>query len=165
MKVFALLVSLFLLWGFRGQAQTGANPFSLEITDWNHASLIYEGRHTYIMTDTSVQVFTTPIFSRQMQLLYAQKISPFTQSIIDLSNLNVEALDTFYFNQCIMPTSGEEYTVTFKNATSNKSIMLHHYYLKQIDSIIVLFNDNLPEAFKIKYLTNTTRQDCALSKK
>ena len=170
MKALPLLILIFHVLALCGRAQTtgdpipevSAKPFNLAITDWNHASLIFKGTFLYVMSETHVKVFNVPAFEQQKHLLYSKKISKLTRSVIDLSNLNLDSLNDFYVNNCIMITSGEEYSVTYKNETSHKSINLHHYYLKQIQHIIELFNENLPEKFKIKYLTQETKQDCIL---
>jgi hypothetical protein len=74
----------------------------------------------------------------------------------------MDSLKDYYFNYCVMITSGDEYFLNFTNSSTKKSISLHHYYLKQLEEIIQLINTNLPKKYQFQYLTSGERQDCKL---
>ena len=143
-------------------APDSAKAFTLTIFEFNHAERLMKGAMKYIVTDTTIKVLNIPIFEEKGTIIFSKSLSKFTKSIAQISIANLDSLKDLYFNYCIMITSGNEYSLTFKNSSTSKSISLHDYYLKPIEDIIELVNKNLPEKYKIKYLTKETKQDCEL---
>ena len=98
---------------------------------------------------TSKTVYLKPVKNNQTLI-----------STIDKSGL--DSLKDYYFNNCVMITSGDEYFLDFESNSTQKSISLHHYYLKQLDDIIQIINSNLPKEYRFQYLAKDTKQDCSL---
>jgi len=100
------------------------------------------------------------MFSDKDTILLSKKID--TNSIEQIKNIRLESLKDFYFNYCIMATSGNEYFISTTIDTVNKKISLHHYYDKQIERLINELNKNIPDDLKLDYLTNDTKQNCKM---
>lgn len=136
--------------------------FRLSFSTFNHAERIFNGTTTYLLTETSIKVTKTFFGETKSKTVYL-KSSPKTQTLIStIDKIGLDSLRDFYFNNCIMITSGDEYFLDFISNSINKSISLHHYYLKQLDDIIQIINSNLPEKYQFRYLSKDTKQDCAL---
>lgn len=134
------------------------SKFLLIISTFNHAQKIYEGTLTYILTDNNLSIERRPMFSEKDTTLFFKKID--NTSLEQIKSIRLDKLKDFYFNECVMITSGNEYFVstTFDNIT--KTIHLHHYYDRQIEILINELNLQLPDSLKIRYLTSDTKQDC-----
>jgi hypothetical protein len=98
------------------------------------------------------------MFSDKDTTFFAKKVD--ANSINRIKNIHLDTLKDFYFNRCIMTTSGNEYVVSTTIATVTKTIQLHHYYDKQIEILINELNKQIADSLKIDYLTNDTKQDC-----
>ena len=168
MKASILLIFAFLISGHALQARAqkvpspklSAEHFKLEITDLNHDARWYPGILLYVRTDRYVKVFDIPDWGQAKHLIFLKRIPRGAKSTIDLFKLKLDSLDNSYSNPCILPTSGEELKVTFRRSKHFKSITLHNYYLKQVGHIVELFNDGMPEQFRIIYQPNVTWQEC-----
>jgi len=134
--------------------------FSLSISTYNHAEQIYNGITTYNLTNDTLTIRKTFMFSDKDTILLSKKID--TNSIEQIKNIRLESLKDFYFNYCIMATSGNEYFISTTIDTVNKKISLHHYYDKQIERLINELNKNIPDDLKLDYLTNDTKQNCKM---
>ncbi len=98
------------------------------------------------------------MFSDKDTILFSKRIDD--NSIEQIESIRIDSLKDFYFNNCIMATSGNEYFISTTIDTVNKKIALHHYYDKQIEKLITELNKNIPDIFKLDYLTSETKQDC-----
>lgn len=98
------------------------------------------------------------MFSDEDTLLFSKKIDK--NSLEQIKNIRLDSLQDFYFNYCIMATSGNEYFVSTTVDTITKKISLHHYYNSQIERLINELNKHVPYTLKHNYLTKDTQQDC-----
>ena len=139
---------------------TTISKFSLTISTCNHATLLFEGYLIYNLTDSILSIsrkFTIP--ENDTVLLLTKTID--RNSIYKIQNIRIDSLEDFYFNFCIMPTSGDIYNVsTIINDTIKKTIHLHHYYEEHIEMITSELDKHIPNNLKINYLTRETKQDC-----
>jgi len=78
----------------------------------------------------------------------------------EIRSLALNTLQEYYFNNCVMITSGNEYRISITDGMTSKRIRLHHYYLKQIEQLVAIINNQSPEKYRIHYLTESTKQDC-----
>ena len=136
------------------------SKFSLTIDKCNHATLLFEGYLIYNLTDSILSIsreFT--ILGNDTVLLLTKTID--RNSIYKIQNIRIDSLEDFYFNRCILPTSGNRYNVsTIINDTIKKTIHLHHYYEEHIEMITSELDKHIPDDLKINYLTRETKQDC-----
>jgi hypothetical protein len=168
MKASILLIFAFLISGHANQARATIVPsqklpaehFRLEFTDLNHDTRWYPGILLYVRTDRYVKVFDIPDWGQAKHLIFSKRLPRAAKSTIDFLNLKLDSLDNAYSNPCILPTCGEEFKVTFRRSKYYKSITLHNYYLKQVGHIVKLFNDGIPEQFRIIYQPKVTWQEC-----
>jgi len=171
MKILAVTIFIFSVTLVLGQNQliidnidskVSINKFEVSLSTFNHAERFYNGTTTYLLTESSIKVTKIFFGNPKSNIVYENSI-PKTQMLISkINNIELDSLHEFYFNNCVMITSGNEYFLDFVNNKSKKSISLHHYYLKQLDDIIQLINSNLPKKYQFQYLTKDTKQDCSL---
>lgn len=159
MKILALLLLLFFASPSAGQDTTA---FKLTFTTYNHAERIFNGTTTYILTPSWLKVAKTYYGDTNSKTVYSKSLSKKQKVASSISNIRLDSLKEFYFNYCVMATSGNEYFLDYLNNSTNKRIRLHHYYLKELDDIIQIINSNLPKKYRIRYLTRNTKQDCNL---
>lgn len=168
-----LEVVLFLLWTSACFGQTNSSKlidksaltksvFKIYFTTFNSAERIFNGTTTYFLTDSIIKVTKTFFDDTTRKTVY---LSPIKNRHVLISSINKIALDSlqdYYFNTCVMITSGEHYIFDFEKSSTKKTISLHHYYLKQLDEIIQIINSNLPKKYHYRYLPQDTKHDCAL---
>lgn len=131
---------------------------SLSITTYNHAEQILNGITTYDLKNDTLKIHKSFMFSDIDTMLFSKKIDD--NSIEQIRSIRIDNLKDFYFNNCIMATSGNEYFISTTINTVNKKISLHHYYDKQIERLIKEFNKHIPDNLKLDYLKSETKQDC-----
>jgi hypothetical protein len=134
--------------------------FSLSITTYNHAEQLFNGITTYDLKNDTFKIHRSFMFSDKDTILLSKIID--NNSIDQIKNIRLDSLKDFYFNYCIMATSGNEYFISTTIDTVNKEISLHHYYNEQIERLINELNKNIPDNFKLDYLTKDTNQDCKM---
>lgn len=145
----------------KAKNRLSAKGFKLTILSFNHAEMLGNGMMSLKMTENYLELTNIPFLDRRKKrIVFSKKLSKFENSIIQISSFNLDTLKDYYMNQCIVPTSGNEYSIKYKTKNVAKEIGLHHYYLKQIDDLIRLVNLNLPSEYQIKYLLSDTEQDC-----
>ena len=132
--------------------------FSISITTYNHAEQIFNGITTYDLINDTLKIHKSFMFSDKDTILLSKKIDD--NSIEQIKSIRIDSLKDFYFNNCIMATSGNEYFILTTIDTVIKKISLHHYYDKQIERLINELNKNIPDNLKLDYLTSETKQDC-----
>ncbi len=169
-ETFLLLMAILLFPEMNAEAQSTQNEtqydsskqFKITIGTYNHAERVFGGTMYYNISDSLLQVLNIPLFDTVVKVVFSKSLSDGEETMIKTSVRNLDSLKDFYFNYCIMPTSGDEFSVRFENDSGPKSIWLHHYYLEQIKELVESMNVNLPKEYKIKYLRKGTKQDCAL---
>lgn len=171
MKILAALIFLSFYSVAFGQNQLDKNilvnkdsidKFSISFSTFNHAERIFNGTTTYLLTESSIKVTKTYFGDTKSKTVYLKSISKTPILISALNNINLDTLKDYYFNNCIMITSGDEYFLDFVNRSTKKSISLHHYYLRQLDDIIQIINSTVPKKYQFQYLAKDTKQDCSL---
>jgi hypothetical protein len=169
MNQFALIISFVCTSAVFGQTQSSKkgltdsdHSFNLSFTTFNHAEWLFNGSTTYLLTDTSVKVMNTAFGEKNSRTIFSKTLSASENPAITVYNYRLDTLKDFYFNYCVIMTSGDEYFLDVKSSTIKKQIRLHHYYLKQLDDIIQLINSHLPEEYQFSYLTKNEKQDCTL---
>ena len=122
--------------------------------------MLFEGASTFTVTKKSIKVYSWYFGGKKAKRVYTKHLS--SQAKADLLNLisSIDTLQKFYFNYCVIATSGNETTVSIKSGTHSKMITLHHYYLKPIAELVERINIELPKKYKIHYLSRNTKQDC-----
>lgn len=138
---------------------TTQHAFSLSIFTFSHATLI-EGTMTYTIKNNRLKSIRHGMFSKQNTVLLSRKLT--SDDIEQFRGIPISTLKDFYYNNCVMATSGEEYGVTVTNDSVTKTVRLHHYYEPQIEKLMQCLNHFLPEELKINYANSATKQDCKL---
>lgn len=151
-----LLFPVFSLLTFLANGQS-TEPFSISFNTYNHAELL-SGGTSFILNNDSLVIKKGGI--KTGRIVFSKEID---KKIIDeIRSLGLNSLEEYYFNNCVMITSGNEYRISFTDGKTFKRICLHHYYLKQIEQLVVIINNQIPEKYKINYQTGKTKQDCEL---
>lgn len=138
------------------------SAFKISFTTFNHAQRLYNGITTYILTASSIKVKKVFLGDTTSKTVFARRIGNKHNLIATFDKLRLDSIEDYYFNYCVMITSGNEYFLTFENRTTKRRVSLHHYYLKQFDDIVQIINANLPRKYRCQYLTKDTKQDCQL---
>ena len=141
------------------KSQNNNAGFKLVFTKGNHAEFWALGMNSiYILTDTSLT------FRRQRQDPKSDSVIMIQASskyILDqIKSIKWYDLKEYYFNECVMTTSGDEYYLSVTSDSVVKKINLHYYYLEEFDQLTNCLNKLLPDNYKIYYLTSDTKQDC-----
>jgi len=142
------------------EPKNSLSKFSLSISTFNHAEQLYKGITTYNLTNDSLIIRKTFLFSNKETILLSKKID--NNSIDQIKNIHLDNLKDFYFNYCIMATSGTEYLIKISTEIYNNKISIHHYYVKQIEKLINELNKIIPDNLKLEYLTKDIKQDCKM---
>ena len=113
---------------------------------------------TYTLKNDHLTISRRVLFSKKEEVLYSGQIK---QALLEpLIHFNSDTLNTFYYNYCVVSTSGNEYFITLTKGTLEKRISLHHYYHAQVEALIKLLNLCIPEEYSIHYLGRDTKQNC-----
>ncbi len=134
------------------------SQFSLSLSTYNHAELISESTMTYQLKNDSFTITRQGKFAKADSLLFSSTIE--RNLVGQIMMMKLDTLDDIYINKCVMGTSGTEYHISIQRDTISKSIYLHHYFLQQIEDLIVNINKVVPEKYKIDYISSNTRQNC-----
>lgn len=167
MKLFGLIISIIFALVNIGQNQTfidrskgQASTFKLSLTTFNHATLLFEGTTTYLLTDKNIKIIKIPFGDSKGTVVFSKPLLSFQDSSALINNFGLDSLEDMYDNYCVMEPSGNEYFLDYKRYSIKKHISLHHYYLKNIDDIVNFINGFLPKNYQLRYLKKDTRQDC-----
>ena len=155
--LFVMTLGLFVL-GQDSKTKETKSKFSLSISTYNHADQMFNGVTTYNLTDSLLTVQKSSMWSDMDTLLFSKTID--AKSVDLIKNISLSKLKDFYFNYCIMATSGNEYFVSKTVDTITQKISLHHYYEPQIEKLFEQINKHVPYKLKHDYLTKDTQQDC-----
>ncbi|KAA9038708.1 hypothetical protein FW778_14270 [Ginsengibacter hankyongi] len=150
-----------------GQTKSSVNPpkkplsaFKLSLTTFNHATLLFKGTTTYILTAKSIKIIKTSLGKKKGTIVFSKPLLSFQESSASINNFGLDSLKDRYDNYCVMVTSGDEFFLDYNGYSMKKNISLHHYYLKALDDIINIINSYLPKSYQFRYLEKNTRQDC-----
>lgn len=132
--------------------------FRLSLTHYNHAEQIYDGTWTYFIKENVLEIRRRSFFAKKDSLIFKSKLD--SAALTNIKKFNIDSLSDFYFNKCVMITSGTEYYISYTNGAKKKQIHLHHYYHPLVAQIANELNLLIPEEFKISYLSKDTEQDC-----
>ena len=103
--------------------------FSLTLTIFNHSEVLFHGTTTYKLTDRLIMVTNTSFGDKKGKVIFQKSIPDSLNISSAIGNIGLDSLKDFYFNYCVMATSGIEYILNFKSHILTKQIDLHHYYL------------------------------------
>jgi hypothetical protein len=132
--------------------------FSLSLRTFNHAEWLSKGVMIYKLKDDSFIISRHTIFQETDSVLFSKIIE---RNLVEkVLVMKLDTLKSFYFNECVMATSGAEFDISIKRDTMSKNIQLHHYYHKQIEQLIIELNKAIPNEYKIDYMDLDTEQDC-----
>lgn len=134
--------------------------FSLSLSTYNHAEQIFNGRTTYIIKNNMLTIRRSYMFSKNDTVLLSQKLD--LKALERIMLVRLDGLKDFYFNYCVMSTSGTEFFISTTFNKVKKNISLHHYYNEQIEKFIFELNKNIPGNLKIDYVPKDTKQDCKI---
>jgi hypothetical protein len=138
---------------------SSASRYSLSITTYNHAGLLFDGMMVYELKGKKLT-----ISNQHTILVHDKKILASTEIEDDLIEqikaIKLDTLSDYYSNHCVMITSGDEYFFRITNGKNTKNIRLHHYYHPQVEKLVALINKLVPEKYQIDYETSDTKQDC-----
>ena len=158
MKLFEVLILILFASNTLGQVKP--SKFTLTFSTFNHAEWLMRGQTTYKLTESELKIINTPFGDKKGKEVFSKTISPHKNFIDTILNLRLDSLKDDYTNWCVMITSGDEYFLNFSSPKQEKNISLHHYYLKQLDDIIQIFNSMIPPKFQFSYLKKDEKQDC-----
>lgn len=150
--------------GFAQSDSTGAiAPFELKIVTFNHAEQWSHGQMIYRVTHDSLLVER---YQRRFQLtnlnsdsikaadvsttetLVAIRLQP-TQELEQLSRVSLDHLNSFYSNDQVMITSGNEIFILFRRGGSEKKISLHAMTIPEVDALFACVNSLVPEKYRL----------------
>jgi|LakMenEpi03Aug12_release.lakeMendotaPanAssembly.Ray.scaffolds.fasta_scaffold01597_2 hypothetical protein len=115
----------------------------------------------YSFDKKKFQVYDKPLAKQSFkEHLYTKHKFNSDKLFREISNLNLGELKEAYFNNCVDTITGYDYFILLETKAMTKSITLHHYYIRQVDDLVGLLNNYLPQTLQIKYLARETRQDC-----
>lgn len=112
--------------------------FLLTISTYNHAERIFNGTLTYKLDDSILTISRRAMFSNKDTTLLSKTVD--SNSLDRIKNIRLDSLKDFYFNYCIMATSGNEYFVSITTDQTSKKINLHCYYEPQVARLINKLN-------------------------
>jgi hypothetical protein len=169
MKLWAVyIILLFPILGF-GQTTTGngimadikSSPkLKVAFSMYNHAERIFNGVTTFILTDSLIEVKKQYFGDKKSKVVYSNIISDLNQLLSEFKKVRLDSLENYYFNDCVMIISGNEYFFDFVCGSTEKSVSLHHYYVKEIAEIVKLINSTLPDKYQFRYVSKDTQQGC-----
>lgn len=141
-----------------GKLPEDSSRFSLILSFYNHAELVYKGSMTYHITEDYLGISRHNLFEKKKKPVYSANIR---KAVSDsLISMNLDTLSYYYYNYCIMSTSGNEYFISIENNGTEKRTYLHHYYHPQVERLIHIINALVPEEYRISYMKQNTKQDC-----
>ena len=132
--------------------------FMISFSRYNHAERIYDGTWTYSIKENVLEIRRRTLFAEEDSLIFKSTLE--NNALTNIKTLSLDSLSDYYFNECIMITSGEEYYITYVNGQKEKQVHLHHYYHSLVEQIVNEINLLIPKEFKVRYLTKETEQDC-----
>jgi hypothetical protein len=160
MKTITICLLAFLVYGLSQNSHLFSKntDFSLIFSTFNHSELIFKGQMIYKLKNDSFTIIRRTIFEDSDSLVFSKTIEK--NLVTQIMAINLDTLQNYYFNKCILSTSGTEYEVSIRADTVSKTIYLHHFYHKEIDRLIVVINKIAPNKYKIDNIARNTKQNC-----
>ena len=121
-------------------------PFEADITNSNYAMA---NAVLIIFTDKEIKiVLKSYLVGAKDSLLFAKGL-PLSDTLKEISEINIRELKGYYSNPCI--ADGSQITVVIKKDGIEKSVHLSNYYQDDIGKLIFLVNFLVPKNYKIWY--------------
>ena len=136
------------------------HQLKVAFTMYNHAERIFNGITTYVLTDSLIEVKKQYLGDKKSKVVYTNIISNLTQLLSEFKKVNLDSLENYYFNDCVMITSGDEYYFDFVCGSTRKSVSLHHYYVNEVAEVVKIINSTLPDKYQFRYVSKDTQQGC-----
>jgi hypothetical protein len=131
-----------------------SKPFELTVYDADY-SMAYALQ--YILTDKDLKIiFKGELEGEKDSTLFKTTLQP-SETLSKLSNINIDSLQEYYSNPCIM--DGSQVTVKLNKDNKTKTIHLSNYYQADIGLAIELINSLTPKKYKIWYDKATLLKD------
>ena len=102
----------------------------------------------FILTESNIKIIYRSAIVKKDSLLFSQSLST-SDTLTQISKLNLDTLKPFYSNFCIV--DGSQIFVTLNKNGNRKSVHLSNYYHEDIGKIIYLVNTLVPEKYKVWY--------------
>jgi hypothetical protein len=116
---------------------------------------------TFLFTKNKFRIYEKPFDNQNYtEHLYTNHKFNSKELFREILKLNFVALNEAYFNNCMDSAKGYDYSIIMKSKSQTTSIKLHHYFIKEVDALVVLLNNYLPSTLQIKYLPEENKQDC-----
>ena len=139
-------------------ASDNPGTYHLTFATFNHAQMIYDGTIAFTFHKRQLTIHKQFFLSAKDTLLFTRDVT--SHFLGQLKGIRLDTLKDFYMNWCVMPISGNEYSVSTNNSGITKKNWLHHYYLKEIDKLITVINKVVPKQYKIRYLNDDPDNYC-----
>ena len=131
-----------------------SSPFELIITDSDY-SMAYGLQ--YILTEKNLNVvFKGGLEGEKDSVVFTKDFRP-DKKIQMLSSLNLDSLQEYYENPCIL--DGSQITVNFQKDHKTKTIHLSNYYQSDVGLAIEQINKLAPKKYEIWYDKESLLQD------
>src|SRR5665647_2972534 len=109
MKLFGLLISTLFASITVGQSKISvdqpknpASAFKLSLTTFNHATLLFKGTTTYLLTDKSIKIIKTSFGEKKGTVVFSKPLLGFQDSSALINNFGLDSLKDLYDNYCVM---------------------------------------------------------------
>lgn len=150
----SIFVLLLISCNERSKTIKNIEPFTLSITTFNYANRLLEGELNYTLTENKLEISNKTTIGGHILILKSKKLIP-SNTLFELSKLNLDTLDDFYENPLIPPTSGNVIFFEFSKNKKTKSIFAHSYYHNHLGQIIQNLNKLIDDKYKILYDSNS----------
>lgn len=162
-KLSTIIVFSFFVLHFGKNAYASILPnddslFSISIGCYNHAEMLGNGEKVICVENGVLSVLKFEIFTHKETILFRKNLDLASVNLI--RDIRLDTLCEYYFNYCVMPSSGDEYHVLINSIAGKKEIYLHHYYHQQVERLIVELDKHLPKELRMKYLNIDNEQSC-----
>ena len=121
-------------------------PFQLTLknTDYSMASILQ-----YVLTDKDFKIiFKGVLEGEKDSILFRTEIKS-SKSLVKLSNINLDSLQSDYSNPCIQ--DGSQITITISKDNKSKTVHLSNYFQPDIGYAIEHINSLTPKKYQIWY--------------
>jgi hypothetical protein len=130
----------------KGQTNDNIRPFEVSISNADY-SMAYS--LLTILTHKEIRViFQGGLQGEKDSLVFSKLLQP-SDTVRQISAINLRKLKAYYSNQCI--NDGSQVTITLKKGGETKTVHVSNYYQEDIGKIIYLMNTLVPEKYKVWY--------------
>jgi hypothetical protein len=121
-------------------------PFEADIFNSNF-SMAYSV--LIVLTEKELKIILKSGLIGEKDSLLFYKALALSDTLLQISNLNLSELKEYYSNPCI--DDGSQITVIIKKGGKEKSVHLSNYYQDYIGKIIYLANSFVPKKYRVWY--------------